>query len=67
MAYNMLRWMGLSALLGVDAPVRHKAKRRRLRTVIQEIMYLASQLITTGHRLKLKFSRYCPAFCVLNQ
>ncbi len=56
MAYNMLRWIGISVLLGAVTPVRHKAKRRRLRTVIQEIMYLASQLIATGHRLKLKFS-----------
>jgi len=67
MAYNMLRWIGISALLGRDAPVRHKAKRRRLRTVIQEMMYLASQLIATGHRLKLKFSRYCPAFGVFEK
>ena len=67
MAYNMLRWIGISALLGSDAPVRHKAKRRRLRTVMQEMMYLASQLITTGHRLKLKFSRYCPAFRVFDK
>ena len=67
MAYNMLRWIGISSLLGTDAPIRHKAKRRRLRTVIQEIMYLASRLVTTGHRLKLKFSRYCPAFCVFER
>lgn len=67
MAYNMLRWIGQSALLGHDAPVRHKAKRRRLRTVMQEIIYLASQLIATGHRLKLKFSRYCPAYIVFDR
>lgn len=67
MAYNMLRWIGISALLGADAPVRHKAKRRRLRTVMQEIIYLASQLIATGRRLKLKFSGYCPAFRVFEK
>ena len=66
MAYNMLRWIGMTALLGKDAPLRHKAKRRRLRTVMQEIMYLAARLVATGHRLKLKFSRYCPAFIVFN-
>lgn len=67
MAYNMLRWIGITALLGEDAPIRHKAKRRRLRTVMQEMMYLASRLATTGHRLKLKFSRYCPAFTVFDK
>ena len=64
--YNMLRWIGISALLGKEAPIRHQAKRRRLRTVIQEIMYLAARLISTGNRLKLKFSRYCQAFTVFN-
>ena len=67
MAYNMLRWIGISALLGKEAPIRHKAKRRRLRTVIQEIMYLAARLISTGRRLKLKFSRCCQAFIVFNR
>ena len=55
------------ALLGQDAPVRHKAKRLRLRIVMQEIISLASQLMATGHRLKLKFSRYCPAYVVLDR
>jgi hypothetical protein len=61
LAYNLLRWIGLSALLGPDAPVRHKAKRRRLRTVMQELMYLAARLIRTGRRLKLAFGWGCPA------
>ena len=61
LAYNILRWIGLSALLGPDAPVRHKAKRRRLRTVMQELMYLAARLIRTGRRLKLSFGWGCPA------
>jgi hypothetical protein len=41
--------------------VRHKAKRRRLRTVMQELMYLAARLIRTGRRLKLAFAWGCPA------
>ncbi len=67
MAYNMLRWIGITALLGKDAPVRHQAKRRRIRTVIQEIMHLAARMVNTGHRVKLKFSRYCPAFIVFDR
>jgi hypothetical protein len=61
LAYNLLRWIGPSALLGPDAPVRRKAKRRRLRTVMQELMYLAARLIRTGRRLKLAFGWGCPA------
>ena len=61
-AYNILRFLGQTGLIAPFGPVRHSAKRRRLRTVIQELMYLAGRLITTGRRLKLRFSRHCPAF-----
>ncbi len=61
-SYNILRWIGLIGLLGEQRPVRHPAKRRRIKTVIQELMYLAARLIHTGHRLKLRFSRACPDF-----
>ena len=61
-AYNILRFIGQTGLIVPYGPVRHSAKRRRLRTVIQELMYLAGRLITTGRRLKLRFSRHCPAF-----
>jgi hypothetical protein len=61
-AYNILRFIGQTGLVAPFGPVRHSAKRRRLRTVIQELMYLAGRLITTGRRLKLRFSRHCPAF-----
>ena len=61
-AYNILRFLGQTGLIAPYGPVRHSAKRRRLRTVIQELMYLAGRLITTGRRLKLRFSRHCPAF-----
>ncbi|MDD2462553.1 IS1380 family transposase [Desulfobulbus propionicus] len=61
-AYNILRFIGQTGLIAPFGPVRHSAKRRRLRTVIQELMYLAGRLIDTGRRLKLRFSRHCPAF-----
>jgi hypothetical protein len=61
-AYNILRFIGQTGLIAPFGPVRHSAKRRRLRTVIQELMYLAGRLISTGRRLKLRFSRHCPAF-----
>ncbi|MCG5549280.1 IS1380 family transposase [Halorhodospira halochloris] len=45
-AYNLLRLIGQNALIGDDAPMRHPAKRRRLRTVIQEIINVAAVLIS---------------------
>ena len=56
LAYNILRWIGLVGLLRKDAPVRHDAKRRRLKTVMQELMYVAARVVESGRRLALKFS-----------
>ncbi len=50
---NILRLMGQRGLLGADAPVRHGAKRRRIKTVMQELIYRAARLIETGRRLIL--------------
>lgn len=62
LAYNILRWIGLEGLTGKDAPIRHEAKRRRLKTVIQELMYVAARVVESGRRIALKFSAHCPAF-----
>jgi len=53
LAMNIMRLIGQNGLLGEDAPVRHKAKRRRLKTVMQELIYRAGRLIRTGRRLIL--------------
>ena len=53
LAMNILRLMGQRGLLGPDAPVRHGAKRRRIKTVMQELIYRAGRLIATGRRLIL--------------
>lgn len=58
LAYNILRYVGQIGLIGEQTPVRHPAKRRRLKTVIQELMYLAARMIASGHRLYLRFSRH---------
>jgi hypothetical protein len=62
LAYNILRAIGQLGLVSGETPVRHAAKRRRIKTVMQELMYLAARLVKTGRRLKLVFSRHCPAF-----
>jgi hypothetical protein len=58
LTYNILRYIGQLGLLGDKTPVRHPAKRRRIKTVIQELMYLAARLIAKGRRLWLRFSRH---------
>ncbi len=53
LAMNILRLMGQAGLLGPDAPVRHAAKRRRLKTVMQELVYRAGRIIEHGRRIIL--------------
>lgn len=62
LTYNILRFIGQIGLLGDRSPIRHSAKRRRIRTVMQELMYRAARLIESGRKLKLRFSRHCRAF-----
>ena len=49
-AMNVLRLMGQNALMGKDAPVRHAAKRRRMKTVLQELMFKAGRMIKHAGR-----------------
>lgn len=60
-AYNILRFVGLEAMTQGWIP-RHPVKRRRIRTIIQELIYLAARIVSTGRRLKLRFSRHCFVF-----
>lgn len=61
-AYNILRWIGQTGLTRRDAPIRHEAQRRRVKTVMQELMFLAARVTESGRQLALKFSAHCPAF-----
>jgi len=67
LAYNVLRLMGQLALLSEDAPVRHTAKRRRLKTVMQELIYVSAKLVAHARRKVLNFGRHCPAFVVFER
>lgn len=53
LAINILRLLGQAGLHGPDAPVRHEAKRRRIKTVIQELIYRAGRLIAHGRSVVL--------------
>jgi len=61
-AYNILRFIGQESLKVSDAPLRKKTQRRRIRTVIQNLITLASRLVYHARRYKLSFGRHCPWF-----
>lgn len=67
LAYNVLRLIGQSALLSPDAPVRHTAKRRRLKTVLQEIIQVSAKVVRHARQKILNFGRHCPAFAVFER
>ncbi len=61
LAYNILRWIGQNSLLGPTSPKRSKAKRRRIKTVMQEMMYLAARVCQSSRYIKLVFGKGCRA------
>lgn len=61
LAYNILRWIGQNGLVNGSSK-RHKAKRRRINTVMQELMYLAARVCKTARRVQLSFGKGCPTF-----
>ena len=53
-AYNILRIIGTAAMKGNDMPVRHSTiKRRRIRTVIDNLILIAGHLTDHAHKLRL--------------
>jgi len=66
-AYNNLRLIGQLANAGDLIPLRKPAHRRRLKTVIQNLMYLAARVVRHARRFKLSFGRHSPWFPVFRQ
>jgi hypothetical protein len=62
MAYNLLRLIGKVCLRETDAPIRKQVLRRRVRSVIQDLIYLTCRLVRHARRLRLSFGWYCPWF-----
>jgi hypothetical protein len=62
MAYNLLRLIGKVCLRETDAPIRKQVLRRRVRSVIQDLIYLACRLVRHARRLRLSFGRHSPWF-----
>ncbi len=62
LAYNCLRMIGQIANQSTQFPRRKMAQRRRLKTVIQNLIYLAARLVRHARRLKLAFAKWSPWF-----
>jgi hypothetical protein len=66
LVYNMLRIIGQQSLEEVDAsqalprPRQKKVKRRRVRTVMHDLIYMAGRMIRTGRRWFISFGQMNP-------
>jgi hypothetical protein len=67
LAFNILRAIGQATLISPDSPVRHAAKRRRIRTVMQEIIGIAARVIHHARRITLGLGVRCAAFAVFER
>jgi hypothetical protein len=67
MALNMLRLIGQNTLLGPKSPVRHPAQRRRVRTVMKEMMFKAARLIRHAGQWWLGLGQQDPGFEVFTE
>ena len=66
-AMNLLRLIGQHTLHGDKAPVRHNAQRRRIKTVIQEMIYKAARMIRHAGRYVLGLGANDPGFDVFER
>ena len=66
-ALNILRLIGQNALTGKDAPIRHSAKRRRIKTVMQELMFKAARMIKHAGRWALGLGANDGGFAVFER
>jgi hypothetical protein len=54
-AYNILRLIGQQSLKHNDTPLRREAGRRRIRTVIQNLILIASRVVSHARKKTLNF------------
>lgn len=66
-AMNLLRLAGQHTLHEPNSPVRHTAQRRRIRTVMQELMFKAARLISHARRWVLGLGANDAAFAVFER
>ena len=66
-AMNLLRLIGQNTLNEPDAPMRHSAKRRRIKTVMQELMFKAARMIKHAGRWILGLGESDSGFAVFER
>lgn len=66
-AYNILRLIGQESLRENDSPIRNNVQRRRIRTVIQNIIYMAARLVRHARSVCLNFGSNSPWFPVIER
>jgi hypothetical protein len=66
-AMNSLRLIGQNTLREPDAPVRHAAKRRRIKTVMQELTFKAARMIRHAGRWVLGLGESDRGFAVFER
>ncbi|MCK9515818.1 MAG: IS1380 family transposase [Ottowia sp.] len=66
-AMNLLRLIGQQTPLGKDAPIRHKAKRRRIKTVMQEMIYKAGRMMHHAGQYLIGLGANDPGFAVFER
>ncbi len=66
-AMNLLRLIGQNTLHEPDAPVRRVAKRRRIKTVMQEMMFKAARMIKHAGRWILGLGQSDSGFAVFER
>jgi len=66
-AMNLLRLIGQNTLNEPDAPMRHTAKRRRIKTVMQELMFKAARMIRHAGRWVLGLGESDSGFAVFER
>jgi hypothetical protein len=67
LAMNLLRLIGQNTLNEPESPVRHAAKRRRIRTVMQEMMFKAARMIKHAGRWILGLGESDSGFAVFER
>lgn len=66
-AYNLLRMIGQESLRENDSPIRNNVQRRRIRTVIQNIIYMAARLVRHARGVSFNFGSNSPWFPVVRR
>ncbi len=66
-AMNLLRLVGQHTLHHPDSPVRHSAQRRRIRTVMQELMFKAARMLSHARQWVLGLGANDSGFAVFER